>query len=106
VETQKFQHASSEVPAKLQEGRFQEGSNTVPTNPTIQHRSDKIPEGSTKVPGRFQHGSRKAPARFQHGSSTVPARFQQGSGKGVVRFQDCSGFSGETQQNRCWEFMI
>ena len=102
VETQKFQHGSSEVPAKVQE------------------RSRKFPRKvPRKVPARFQHRFQEGSKRFQEGSSTVPAIFQQRSSKVPARlqarFQGCSGFSGrafsrhhspppeiETQQIRCW----
>ena len=104
-ETQKFQHGSSEVPAKVQER-----SRKFP-RARFQHKSDKVPR---KVPARFQHRFQEGSKRFQEGSSTVPI-FQQRSSKVLARFQGCSGFSGrafsrhhspppeiETQQIRCW----
>ena len=102
VETQKFQHGSSEVPAKVQE------------------RSRKFPRKvPRKVPARFQHRFQEGSKRFQHSSSNLPTTIQQGSSKAAskvpARFQGCSGFSGrafsrhhspppeiETQQIRCW----
>ena len=70
VETQKFQHGSSEVPAKVQE------------------RSRKFPRKvPRKVPARFQHRFQEGSKRFQEGSSTVPAIFQQRSSKVPARLQ-------------------
>ena len=78
VETQKFQHGSSEVPAKVQER-----SRKFP-RARFQHKSDKVPR---KVPARFQHRFQEGSKWFQEGSSTVPAIFQQRSSKVPARLQ-------------------
>jgi len=78
VETQKFQHGSSEVPAKVQER-----SRKFP-RARFQHKSDKVPR---KVPARFQHRFQEGSKWFQEGSSTVPAIFQQRSSKVPARLR-------------------
>ena len=59
----------SEVP-----GRFQEGSNTQ-----IEHKSNKVREGFSKVPAQVERSSNKVPGRFQKvPSAKVPGRLQHG----------------------------